>query len=265
MDSPRYNDQEIISRTGAGAVLGEGAHGKVYAASWHDSPAALKIIGRSVADQELRATRKIQSIKSTISPFAAAILPDIYEADWLVGHGGYVLMEALEPLSPAASERLFAPLCNRSKKEQRACLNNEPFLHMIASSLYQMASSNLLADSVVRCVAQRLAARGIPETYDGECVQRIAEEVVRTTAGTHVDTARHLANLAVTRIAGAKSIPASSRHVHLCDEVGEDIRQALCDLLENGVSWNDLHEENLMSRGGQPVLIDFAEYELTDP
>jgi len=261
MDSARHSYEEIMRAARAGSALGEGAHGRVYAALWQGMPAALKIISTAVAHQELRINARIKSIKQHMPPEAAGILPDIYEAEFLQDCGGYLLMEQLEPLGDAASERLFAPLCGRSRAEQRACLGNDRFLDSIVKSLYEVSSNVSLVKSVVSRASSQLRSRGIPETYDGACVQRIAEEAARDIPGAQLEQARHLSNLAVTRIAGAKSIPANPLAIHLCDEAGASVRLGLSALLKHGIAWGDLHECNLMSRHGQPVLIDFAEYD----
>lgn len=265
--------REVAETFGESPKIGRGSQGSVYLVQWQGKPAALKVCNTFYAIKEINNTKLISALKSKAPPEVASYLPEIYRAN-MVEHGGetygIIIMEPLEKLPGKTKADLFTRLYEKSAKEQHAFLKDPGFvshkIHAIVDSDFKSLSDEekeILTSAGVNAFLEHVQV--LDGEPDSRMVTKLNESIKRAAqrAGLKISDIdlRALVNNALVDIAEASYVPVSTAAPILPGVEGEELRKALNWLVLNGITWDDLHDGNLLSRqNGQLVLIDFGTY-----
>ena len=266
-------EREVAETFGESEEIGSGAHGNIYLVQWQGKPAALKVCNDYSATKEINNTKLIRELKSKAPPEVASYLPEIYRAN-MVEHGGetygIIIMELLEKL-PKTKEDLFTRLYEKSAKEQHVFLKDPGFvshiIHAKVDSIFKMLSDEskeTLTTLAVKVFMEHIQVL-VGEQQKSSLIQKLTESIQRYAAKAELEVSKidveQLVNNALVAMTTASYVPVSTTATVLPGEKGEELRKALKWLVENGITWDDLHDGNLLSRqNGQLVLIDFGTY-----
>lgn len=265
--------REVAETFGEADKIGKGAQGNVYLIQWQGKPAALKVCNTASAIKEINNTKLIMSLKSKAPPEIGAYLPEIYKAN-MVEQGdttyGIIIMEPLEKLPGKTKADLFSRLYEKSAKEQQRFLKDPGFIshkiHAIVDqdfkSLSDEGKESLTSAGVNAFLEYVSELDGSP---DSRILTKLTESIKRSlrTSGLSLSDLdiKALVNNAITDIAEASYVPVFRDAPTLPGPEGESLRAALDWLVLNGITWDDLHDGNLLSRAnGHLVLIDFGTY-----
>ena len=243
----------------------------VYNTIWRGKPAVLKVLGSSTATQEVTNTRLIQSLKSKAPSDIAAYLPEIYQVG-MVEHGGkqygIIIMESLSKVPDSTKKELFDGLYKKDPARQREVLSDAGFVSHIVHGKVDTGQDYLDLSEVDReslasaCVrAFQTKVRELGDADNSNLVQTMVEYInEQTKLNISADILRSLIYSIFSEISHTRSIPLSHKEPYLSGSEGASLRKALDWLVRNGISWEDLHDGNLLQRDGQLVLIDFGYY-----
>lgn len=260
MEHPLREEEAILNKYAASEMIGRGVHGRVYLCSWHGRAAAIKILVGRTAQHELHNNKRIQDLRKLAPISVSRFMPEILETG-VFGCTEYIIMEVLDELSDRSRDQLFSPLCRRPRDEQLEALANPAFVDAIAASLIHSGYTEDVASVTASAAMTELKSRRLSDNHDTVLVDRVYEAAARALRSSRSNAdLLAAANNAIARISEARSVPCASGAIHLHDAAGKGIRECLEWLAGRGLAWRDLHEHNVLSRDGQPVLIDFAEY-----
>lgn len=266
--------REVAETFGESERIGKGAQGNVYLVQWQGKPAALKVCNTYSAIKEINNTKLISALKSKAPPEVASYLPEIYRAN-MVEHGGetygIIIMEPLEKLPGKTKADLFTRLYQKSEKEQHTFLKDPGFvshkIHAKVDSIFKMLSDEskeTLTTLAVKVFMEHIQVL-VGEQQESSLIQKLTESIQRYAARAGLEVSKidveQLVNNALVAMSAASYVPVSTTATVLPGEKGEELRKALNWLVLNGITWDDLHDGNLLSRqNGQLVLIDFGTY-----
>jgi len=260
MEHSLREEEAILEKYAAREMIGHGVHGRVYLCSWHGRASAIKILVGRTAQHELHNNKCIQDLRKLAPRSVSQFMPEILETG-VFGCIGYIIMEVLDELSERSREQLFSPLCKRPRAEQLEALTNPAFVDAIAANLLHSGYTEVVASTTASAAIAALKARRLSDSHDRIIIDRVYDAAARALRSSRSNAdLLAAANNAIARISEARSVPCASGAIHLHDAAGKSIRECLEWLASRGLAWRDLHEYNVLSRGGQPVLIDFAEY-----